>query len=114
MDSEDECDVEEMIELESSSLQSIITAIMNSLKENGFMSCQIKIGDIGISASKVEKNTIIMNIGTFRIEMVDSDTTIDEKMERITKMLQQMKKMGFRPDKMVSEPGNSAPGDLYG
>ena len=106
--------VNEMIESESASLQAIVDAISAGMKTNGFGVCEIRIGDIGIKATITERNTLIMNIGTFRIEITDSETTMDQKMERIEKMLTKITDLGVRPDKMITDPLSEPAEELYG
>jgi len=106
-------DIEDFLEADSQSINGVISAIASALKDNNFCNCHIQLGEISVNASRKEKNSLIMNLGTFRIEMSDPDTTLNEKVKKVMYILRTINKLGFRPDKMVTESQHPVPEELY-
>ena len=111
---DEKTNVEDLLELEAQSLQSVVSAIVTGLNQSEFQACHIQVGDLAIDASKMGKNNIVMNLGTFRIELTDSETSIEEKMGHIVAILKTIKELGFRPDKMIAEATSPFPEEMYG
>lgn len=102
--------VREILEEESETLHAVVNDMMTALNENGFKSCQLKIGDIGIIASKRVKNSVSMRVGTFSIEITDSETTTKKKIEKIAWLLKKIKEMSIDVETAVFPYGGASEG----
>ena len=114
----EELDIEGLLDAHSNSLHAIVKAVISAVKENGFETCHMQFGDIGIDTSRNAPSDLTFVLGTFKVELNDRQTSMAQKVDMVKEMLAYMKELDFRPDRMLMpkghDPENEAPEEMYG
>lgn len=94
-------------------LEKVIGAITGGTANGGYDNCNIQLDGIGIIANKGNPNMMIMRLGTFSLELHDTETTLLDKVQYLAELLRLIKELGWRPDKMVIEPNDEATEGMF-
>lgn len=94
--------IKEALSDQTDGLEKLIKMMLDALKERGFDNPVIKIAEIEmITKPRNPPNKLIFGLGTMKIVMDDTDTTLTEKFVMVHDILKTLKELEYRPDRMI-------------